>query len=983
MRTWLSVLPSHPKGIAILYALVGVVWIFTSDLAIHYAIEDATVLHRAHLLAEGIFILATAGLLYYLVGWTQRALRRRKRRLEQRNKELERSQTHLETAQQIARLGSWERDMQTGELYWSDETYRLLGWDPDESLSYDRFMEAVHPEDREAHRTAQEEAFATDGTLDHTYRIVRPDGEVRVLHERGQATYATDGDLLRVAGTVADITERVETERQLRETKTHLQMVLDTAGYVFMLLAPDGTVLLANETAKEQADRVFDQSLQKGVSVWDFVIPGMEEQFEVNFARALDGEVVESEAYVPESAGGPQWFEVKYIPIEREGEVTAVLHSAEEITAVRQAQQARKESEERYRTLFNSVRDEILVCEVTDDGFTIIEVNDAACDVLGYSRDELIGAPVQKVSQSSAEERAEWKKRLREEGDVLLESTHYAKDGTPIDVEIKSKLFELNGDEVTLSIARDIRERKRMEQALRASREEYRHLFESNPLPMWTYDLDTYEVVRVNDAAVDKYGYSEDEFQSMTIFDLRPESEHERLRANLQQPRETMETSGPWIHETKEGRQIEVEAHSHVLDRQERNTVLLLANDVTERNRAMRENEQFNRELQTLLSVSQQMRQRFDSSDLFQEIVSGIVETLPNAEAASLWLLDEEGDSVYPAAWCCHDDDVMENLRLEPDESIVGMMLQREASVLIPDVQQEEAFEKVPEQVSTSLDRLRAIVGTPLLVEGESLGALFADSFQPDAFVERETQLLESLAGQAGLALQNAKLIDRLRALSRRLIGAQEQERRRVARELHDEMGGLLSSLQMCLDMASAQAESEGELLDELEEAMELTDALNRGVRRLALRLRPSVLDDLGLTPALQSLVKRRMPSALDVELYSDLEGGERVNAEVETAAYRIAQEALTNAARHAEAESVQIIVNKVEAAQLEVHIIDDGVGFDPDVDREKGQQMGISSMRERAELLGGSLTIDAAPGRGTRITAVLPLERKAAPSVR
>lgn len=221
---------------------------------------------------------------------------------------------------------------------------------------------------------------------------------------------------------------------------------------------------------------------------------------------------------------------------------------------------------------------------------------------------------------------------------------------------------------------------------------------------------------------------------------------------------------------------------------------------------------------------------------------------------------------------------------------------------------------------------------------------------------------------RAELALRETS--DRLQKLSRRLLAVQEQERRRLARELHDEIGQLLTGLSFRLD-AAAKA-SAADIPERLAEARSLVRELTAQVRELSQCLRPSLLDDLGLGPALDWLVCRfSTQTGLCVELNTGRLG--RYPAEVETAAYRIVQEALTNAARHAAAENVVVRLSG-DAAGLAVEIVDNGCGFDPAA--PPAGTGGLSGMRERAELLGGSFAIDSTPGVGTRVTARLPGDR-------
>jgi signal transduction histidine kinase len=201
-----------------------------------------------------------------------------------------------------------------------------------------------------------------------------------------------------------------------------------------------------------------------------------------------------------------------------------------------------------------------------------------------------------------------------------------------------------------------------------------------------------------------------------------------------------------------------------------------------------------------------------------------------------------------------------------------------------------------------------------------------------------------------------------LQRLLAKLISAQEDERRRVARELHDETSQLLAALGMALHAGPAAASAD---------PAELLDRLQDGVHRLIVNLRPGVLDDLGLAAAIGMLAEthlRRAGIAVRCEL-SDLEQ-QRLSPAIETAVFRIAQEAIVNIVRHAGATTV-LIQAGLHDGHVWVEIEDDGRGFDqadihPDSASLRG--VGLLGMRERAELLGGRLTIDSAPGEGTRV---------------
>ncbi len=209
---------------------------------------------------------------------------------------------------------------------------------------------------------------------------------------------------------------------------------------------------------------------------------------------------------------------------------------------------------------------------------------------------------------------------------------------------------------------------------------------------------------------------------------------------------------------------------------------------------------------------------------------------------------------------------------------------------------------------------------------------------------------------------------DRMKILSRRLFEVQESERRAIALELHDEIGQILTGLKLTLEMSVRLPE--GELRASLAGAQALVNELMARTRKLSLDLRPATLDHLGLLSALlRHLRHYTSQTQIPVNFLHDGLEGKRFAPELETAAFRIVQEALTNIARHAEAKkaTVRIFVNE---NKLTVEIEDDGKGFEAEAAFAVHQSSGLAGMRERALLLGGNFTVESALGGGSRLTA-------------
>lgn len=217
---------------------------------------------------------------------------------------------------------------------------------------------------------------------------------------------------------------------------------------------------------------------------------------------------------------------------------------------------------------------------------------------------------------------------------------------------------------------------------------------------------------------------------------------------------------------------------------------------------------------------------------------------------------------------------------------------------------------------------------------------------------------------------------EKLQALSRRLVEAQETERRHIARELHDQVGQSLTVAQLNLQ-ALARLPAAGAVNGRLNETLEIIGRVLEQVRSLSLELRPSLLDDLGLEPALRWYVERQAATAgLKIKLLTDLVE-RRLDPVIETECFRLVQEALTNVARHAQAQNATVELCQ-KNDRLHLRVRDDGVGFEVAAVRElaaRGASLGLLSMEERASLAGGHLEFISAPGQGAEVHAMFPLK--------
>jgi signal transduction histidine kinase len=372
----------------------------------------------------------------------------------------------------------------------------------------------------------------------------------------------------------------------------------------------------------------------------------------------------------------------------------------------------------------------------------------------------------------------------------------------------------------------------------------------------------------------------------------------------------------------------------------------------------------WSRQLQSLQEVGNALATEPDLDRLLDLIVRRLRELL-GARVVAL-ALPSGADDLRFAAVAADDAEELLGETIARSNSKSGAVLERRRSERIDSVIDD------PEVNRDVTRRAGARTGmwVPLLVRDRMIGVLeIHDKEGPDArFSDEDLRLAEAFASRAAVAVELSQRV--ARDAVRRVVEAQELERRRLARELHDETGQALTSILLGLKPLEEALADHPAHADVAELREHVVNAL-QDVRRLAVELRPAVLDDFGLEPALERLTDAfAEQTGLRVDFHSAL-GETRLPGEVETTLYRVVQESLTNIVKHANANSVSVSLARREAGVAAV-IEDDGAGFDQRSVRNDG--VGLLGMRERLALLDGRLEIESRPGAGTTIVAEVPV---------
>ena len=623
----------------------------------------------------------------------------------------------------------------------------------------------------------------------------------------------------------------------------------------------------------------------------------------------------------------PVEVQVKAMP--HEGRLVRVV-AVRDMTAQRDAEAALRTSEEKFAKAFMMSPDAVDLARLADGRF--IDVNDAFLELAERERADTIGRSGKDLGLwvNDSEHESYWT-QLREGGSVRgFECQLRARGGRIRDCVISAERIDVAGEPSVLAVTRDITEQKRVTRALRTTQFAVDHAADC----VFWLDADA-RIRYANEAASTTYGYSREELVTMTVFDISDELTPDMWPASWAKLREHGSFMRISFHRDRNQRRFPVELVSSYVSSEGEEHAVVFARDISERvaaERALRDSEE-------------KFAKAFQSSPnaiAITEIEDGRIIDV-NDEFLRQWFRTREEmlgrTAVEIGAW---SDDAEQELRnrILTEGRVSGMPL-----------------------------RINAGLGE------ERLGLLFAEAIDLGGEQCMLTVVQDITERErTNLALERSR--QELRVLSRRLMEAQEAERGRISRELHDEIGQALATVKLNLQAIKRMSNDE-KVTEQVQDGIAVVDRAVVDVRNLSRDLRPSVLDDLGLGAALRWLIKR-MPERADIAVGLEIaEPGFRPVMEIETACYRIAQEGLTNVLRHARATRVDITL-ATEAEELVLRIRDDGRGFDLPSENEPQPadgHLGLIGMRERAANAGGNLVIRSALADGAEVEARFPLD--------
>ena len=891
---------------------------------------------------------------------------RERRERKRAEKELRESEERYRAVIEQATDGIYLLDAGTRRLVETNPSFQnLLGYTASE-------LEGMEVYDFVAHERADVDSTIRR-TLERRRRLVgerkyrRKDGTI--VDVEVSVSVISHGGREVICTIVRDVTERKQAEEELREAEERFRSAFGDAAIGMALVGTDGRWLQVNRSLCRLVGYPEEKLLTK--TFQDITHPDDLEADLGYVRRMLDGEIqtYQMEKRYLHRDGRVVWISLNVSLVrDAEGNPLYFISQMQDITERKRAEEALAQSENRLRTIIETEPECVKVLGM--DG-ALLEMNPAGLSMIeADSLEQVRGKTVYDYIATGH----------RTEFVALTESVLHGGSGT-LEFELvglkgSSRWLDTNavplrdarGEIVgLLAITRDITERKRAEEELRQRERLYRAVIEQATENIFLVDVETKRIVESNPAFQETLGYSEEELKRMTLYNIIAadrESVDRNLQRTLQRRRAFV---GERKYRRKDGSLVDVEVSASIVLRDGKETLCTVAHDVTERVRAQ---ELLEERLTILSTIVANLTLELPVRESLNTLAKSVLNA-STAVACSIALIDEvtgflriegshglseEFKTGIEAVW---RDDSVRSPTMEATRARRPRLAEHRRQRMLEDPLYTPVHHWVREAAWDT------VFIVPLVSKGRTLGVIHFSYLQGEQPGEDERVFLKAVADQAAVAVENARLFFEARDK------AALEERQRLARELHDSVSQALYGISLGVETARELLDRDPkEAVAPLDYSLSLTEAGMAEMRALIFELRPESLKLEGLVAALEKQAaaiearyRVRVRAELCVEPEAPLEAKEAV--------YRIAQEALHNTVKHARARNVEINM-ECDPDRITLDISDDGAGFD--AQNEFPGHLGLRSMRERAARLGGTLRVQTAPGRGTRICARIPL---------
>jgi PAS domain S-box-containing protein len=442
---------------------------------------------------------------------------------------LQKSEARFAETQRVAHAGCWELDIASGEIYWSEEIFRICGREPAQGApTYQEYLQIAHPEDRQVVRKATELAISSGVPYELDWRILRPDGSVRHTAVKGQPVFSENGQIVKLFGTVLDITDRKAAEIALRQSEELYRTI--TKNF------PNGAVILFDRNLRHiladgtgLAELGLSKELLEGKTLRESFPPQVCRRLEPFYKKALAGSPT-----VFEQEYAQRTYQVRAVPVLDDcGKITAGLVMTQNISELKQALAALRESEEKFRAIFEQAA--VGISLLSPEG-QFLSANRGFGNIVGYAPEELEELNFQYITHSEdLSANLECHKQILADRiqNVSFEKRYIRKDGSPVWVSVSiAAVRDLSGEvKYLIAVVQDINDRKQAQEALRESQQQLNAILDNAPAVIYTKNTEG-RFLQINRQFETLFGVSREEVQGKNDWEVFPKEIADKFRAN-------------------------------------------------------------------------------------------------------------------------------------------------------------------------------------------------------------------------------------------------------------------------------------------------------------------------------------------------------------------------------------------------------------------------------------------------------------------
>jgi len=847
------------------------------------------------------------------------------------------TQIHLKEAQAMAHLGSWEINFATGISVWSDELCRIYGLSPEDNLqSYASWISFMHPDDLDHVKKITAQGEASIKNMSFFHRIVRKDGTIRHLHSHAHFQFDGNDKPVGLYGVAHDVTDTKETEQALRESELFNKGILASLDSHIAVIEKNGNILAVNtawnDFAKENGNLCLAR-LSKGENYFDVCIRAADAGDAIA-EQAMEGihsvfkkrkETFELE-YPCDSPGERRWFVLRVMKFGKDGSKIVLTHQT--ITSRKNAEESLHRSQSNLKAIIENTDATIYSL---DSELRYITFNQQLKNSLRQVYDLFISPGdnvydfLEKLEPGEAKE---WEHVYRKA--LLGQTVKFEKE---FHVNNYHSYFDFsiypiweNKNVIGLScFAFDVTEQKRAKEALKESELRYRQIVETAQEGIWLVD-ENQVTVFVNNKLCEILGYEKQEMTGKHIYAFM-DAEGKQIKAKLAEKKHTAEIShSDFKYISKTGKEV---------------WASISANPIFD------ENGRYTGSLRMITDITSKKK------------MGVLLENANSLARLGNWEADLVGNTLYWSPVAKQIYEVPETFI--PDPATANDYYKPGFSRQAINHAIEEALLKI-----TGWDlELQIITAKGNTCWVRSIG-------EAECMDGKCIRLSGSIQDIDAMKKSAEELKDKnkeLKELSAYLQNVRETERKHIAREVHDELGQMASSLQIDVDWLGIKTDGMGETVNErIVHANKIIKELIITIRKIASGLRPSILDDFGLNAALQWYCNEfQQLNNIECEFIEEFDD-EGLSMELKTELFRMSQESLTNVMRHSQAKKVTVHITE-DINKIYMVVADNGIGFDTG---KRKNTLGLLGLKERAVSINGELNIISSPGKGTTISAII-----------